>query len=108
AAQDVVPLRSWQRHGGPQRAHYGALRTVVTAAASANEETKGARSTAATMNAATRRSVSKRTGASLNQRTPAAARRASLQLVVKSTSTRDVGHPVPSSATRWAGKAASR
>ena len=60
------------------------------------------------MNTVTRRSVSKRPGASLNHRTPAAAINASLQLVMNSASTSEAGHSIPSSAARWAGSAASR
>ena len=64
--------------------------------------------TAAMMKTTTRRSVSKRLGASLSHRTPQAANNASLQLVAKRISTSDVGHPAPSSAARCAGKAANR
>jgi hypothetical protein len=108
AGTSVTAVSTLEKSRVRQTSQYGSPRSVITTAASANEEAKGARSTTMTMNTTTRRSVSKRTGASLHQRIPAAARRASLQLVIKSESTRESGHAIPSSAARWAGKAASR
>jgi hypothetical protein len=74
---------------------YGACLSSETTAASANEDTKGAISTAPPMNTATRRKVSKRVGASLNRRTQTAATTASLQLVAKSASTSKGGNGAP-------------
>src|SRR5262245_2395594 len=91
-----------------QASQYDSCSSPDTTAAAGNEDTKGAASTAPPMKTATRRSVSKRTGVSLNRRTKTAAVRASLQRVANSARTSGSGQETPSSATKWAGKAASR
>src|SRR5262249_58508758 len=101
-------VRTLEKKRGRQTAQYGSSRSAVTTPASRNDETKGATRTAPTRKASTRRSESKRVGASLSRRTQAAATNASLQLVTKSNSASETGDTVPSSAARWAGNAASR
>ncbi len=80
---------------------------AVTRAASGNDETKGAARAPTSTKTAMRGSVSKRVGASLNHRSPAAATSASAQFVAKRPNTRSGGN-TGSSAARCAGSAASR
>ena len=108
AGPSISSVSTFEKKRTRQTSQYGSSCTAATAAASTNDDRNGATRPAATMNTVTRRSVSKRPGASLNHRTPAAAINASLQLVMNSASTSEAGHSIPSSAARWAGSAASR
>ena len=91
-----------------QTAQYGSPRRLWTTAASANDETIGASSPAAAMKTSTRRTESKRVGASLNARTPMAAISASLQLVRKRRATSPGEKPAPTSSWMCTGSAAAR
>ena len=85
AGTSVSSVRTLEKNRVRQISQYGSGRSHDTTAASANDDTNGATRPAAPMKTATRRSVSKRAGASLNRRTPRAAISASLQFVAKSS-----------------------
>src|SRR5262245_38420470 len=108
AGTRVNSVRTLEKKRVRQISQYGSGRSHDTTAASANDDTNGATRPAAPMKTATRRSVSKRAGASLNRRTPRAARSASLQFVKKSSTIIRTGQPVLSWRIRCAGSAASR
>ena len=108
AGTSISPVRALEKNRACHTDQYNSPRTIVTAAASRNDERNGATSPAATRKTVIRRSVSNRAGVSLSHRTPTAAIRASLQLVAKRASTSGSGHPIPNSAARCAGSAASR
>ena len=108
AGTRVSSVRTLEKNRVRQISQYGSGRSHDTTAASANDDTNGATSPAAPMKTATRRSVSKRAGASLNRRTPRAAMRASLQFVAKSSAIIRTGQPVLSWMIRCAGSAARR
>src|SRR5215510_3341416 len=108
AGTNASSVRALEKNLVLQTNQYGSCSSPDTAAAAGNEDTKGATSTAPPMKTAIRRSVSKRAGPSLNWRTKTAAVRASQQRVANSARTSGTGQEAPSSATRWAGKAASR
>jgi hypothetical protein len=87
---------------------YDSPRKMVTAAASANDDSRGAAITAETMNAVNRGNVSKSRGESLKSQMPPAAITASRQLVTKSDRMSGIGHPVDCSTNKWIGSAASK
>src|SRR5262245_16004152 len=87
AGTNASSVRALEKNLVSQTSQYGSCSSPDTAVAAGNEDTKGATSTAPPMKIATRRSVSKRAGASLNRRTKAAAVRASVQTVTNSART---------------------
>src|SRR5215470_4649608 len=105
AGTNMSSVRALEKNRGSQTSQYGRCVSPDIAAAAGNEDTKGAIRTAPPRKAPTRRSVSKRAGASLNRRTQEAATRASVQFVTKSARTTEGGHKPPSWAKRWAGSA---
>ena len=108
AGTSVSSVRTLEKNRVRQISQYDSLRSHETTAASANDERNGAARPAAPMKTTTRRSVSKRAGASLNRRTPVAAMSASLQFVAKSSPIRRAGQPVPDWIITCAGSAAKR
>jgi hypothetical protein len=107
AGTSVSSVSMLEKNRVRHTSQYGSPLKLATSAASPKDDTKGATSTAPTMNAAIRRSVSNRPGASLRLRTVRAAMSASLQLVTNramaSVEGRAAGCP-----SRCAGNAASR
>ena len=107
AGTNVSAVSVFERQRLRHTSQYGSPLRSATAAASAKLERTGATMTTTPRNTRTRRTVSKRVGASLSQRIPDAASSASLQLVAKSRITNEMSHPASSSINRWAGNAAS-
>ncbi len=89
AGTSVSSVSMLEKNRVRHTSQYGSPLKPATTAASANDDTKGATRTAPMMNAAIRRSVSKRPGASVRLRTATAAISASLQLVTNSARPND-------------------